>query len=159
MSAQALEGGALGRGRRHRHLGQRLAVLDGGPVARRAAELDRAAGDVHVEGDGLVEGGGVGQRPVAQVHALGRGRVDRAHEVLVDLLGHERRVGREQLGERHEAARTACGRRPACRGRSALPEAPAAAPHVPVGELVDEVLDGARPSWWRRSPRAPRRPA
>ncbi len=78
-----------------------------------------------------------GLGPVAQVHA----RLAPS-SVVVDLVGQERAERREQLRDRDQA-----GVQRAERGRIAVPEAPARAPHVPVGEVVDEVGDrvaGAR---------------
>ena len=124
-------------------LGQRLARLDRRGVARGAAHLDDAPRRRHVERHAGVDGRLVGDRPGAQVHALGRRGVDRAHQVLVQLLGDERRERRQQLGDRHErlVQRVVGGQLVGV--ALALPEAAPAAAHVPVAEVVDELLDGA----------------
>ncbi len=67
-------------------------------------------------------------RPVAQVH-----RRLAAVEVVVDLVGRERDQRGQQLRHRHQAG----VQRPEG-GRIAVPEAPARAAHVPVGQLVHE---------------------
>jgi hypothetical protein len=58
---------------------------------------------------------------------------ERPVEVVVDLVGDERRERGEQLAHRHQA-----GAQRRERGRVAVPEAPARAAHVPVREVVDE---------------------
>ena len=73
----------------------------------------------------------------------GRRPVHRAHQVLVQLLGDERRERREQLGHRDErlVERVVGGQLVGV--ALALPEATPAAAHVPVAEVVDELLDRA----------------
>ena len=61
-----------------------------------------------------------------------------AVEVVVDLVGDERRERRKQFGNRDQGL---AERRD--RNRIALPEAPARTAHVPVGEIVDEGGDRA----------------
>ena len=89
----------------------------------------------------------------------------RAVQVVIDLVGDERAEGREQPGYRQQAA--AQGREGR---RVAVPEAPARAAHVPVGEVLHEVGDrapgdgrvvGVQPLGYhlRRGGRARQRPA
>ena len=142
--AEALDGARLGLGQRHDDLGQRLARLDRRGVARGAAHLDHAPRRRHVERHAGVDGLLVGDRPGAQVHALAAPSAsDRAHQVLVQLLGDERRERREQLGHRDErlVQRVVGGQLVGV--ALALPEATPAAAHVPVAEVVDELLDRA----------------
>ena len=74
--------------------------------------------------------------PVGQVHArLG------AVEVVVDLVGDERRERREQLRDGDEAVLQRVER-----GAVALPEPPARAAHVPVGEVASTNAAIARPA-------------
>ena len=71
--------------------------------------------------------------PVAQMdRRLG------AVEVLVDLVRDERREGRQQLGDRLQRLAQR-----AQRAGVALPEPPARAPDIPVGQVVDELADRA----------------
>ena len=122
------------RGDDHRGA-QRLAHLELGLRTRAQPEADRLARHAHVELERLVAL--TGDRKVLEVDAvLG------AVEVVVDLVGDERRERCEQLGDRDQA-----GVERAERGRIAVPEAAARAAHVPVRELVDERGDrvaGAR---------------
>ena len=72
------------------------------------------------------------------MHALRRVGVHRAHQVLVHHLGDEGDGGRQQLAERDQhVVQRAVGSVLVLVGLR-LPEAAAAAPHVPVGEIVQE---------------------
>ena len=88
-----------------------------------------------------------GYREVAEVHRrLG------AVEVLVDLVGHERRERREQLRDRD------AGTRAAWRGRAGSPSQKRRREqaHVPVREVVDERARSRGRRWWCRSRRGAR---
>ena len=114
-------------------LAQGLAVADLRLGSRRPTEADRLAGGGHRELELRV----ALARPREMLEVDARlGRV----EVVVDLVGHERRERRQQPGDRHQAlAERREGR------RIAVPEAPAAS--------------GGRTSWRarRRSRRSPGR--
>ena len=111
---------------------QRLANLELAVRARRAAELDRVARDLHrlLQLD-------VALARLGEVAEMDR-RL-RAVQVLVDRVGDERRQRREQL--RH--GQQALAQRPEGR-RVPVPEAPARAADVPVRQVVDE--RGDRPA-------------
>ena len=68
----------------------------------------------------------------------------RTHQVLVELLGKEGRVGREQFRQGDQAFVERLVGRPLVRVVLRLPEAATAAAHVPVREGLDERLDPAR---------------
>ena len=132
---ELLDRGALGAGGHHHRGPQRLADAELGLAARGQAEAHGLAHDAHRDLELEVPRAGLGE--VAQVHArLG------AVEVVVDLVGQEGAERRQQVGDRYQA-----GVQRAERGRVAVPEAGARAPHVPVRQLVDERRDrlaGAR---------------
>ena len=119
---------------------QGLAGLYGGAVAGCPPETDHAPRRGHplreVEVDQLF----LVLRPVGEVHALRRLAV--RHEVLVEGLSDERGKGGRELGDGHQALVEGRVGRLLVQIVLPLPEAPAAAPHVPVGELVHELPDG-----------------
>ena len=123
---EALDRGPLGAGGDDHGRAQRLAHLELRLAAGGEAEPDGLAHGRHRELEFLVALAGLG--PVGQVDArLG------AVEVVVDLVGHERRERRQQLRDRDQAAAQRRERR-----RIAVPEAAAGAADVPVREVVDE---------------------
>ena len=91
--------------------------------------------------------------PVGEVDRVRRRRRGGTDEVLPDALGDERGERCHHQGECRE--RLVQGPQ---RGRVTVPEATTRAPHVPVGELVDEGRDVRRPRPRRRSRRGRRRP-
>ncbi len=94
-AAQALDRGTLPvTGGHHGHL-DGLPGLDLGRVPGRAAHVHHLAGHGHAEGEILVDQGFVGHRPIHEMHRLRRLRRTFGHQILIELLGKERRERRE----------------------------------------------------------------
>ena len=85
----------------------------------------------------------VGDGKVGQVHALGGLRLVRAYQVAVYLLGDEGCQRRQQPRQGGEAAVQRGVGRQLVGVVLALPEAAAAAPDVPVGEVLHKALYAA----------------
>ena len=121
-------------------------ILSRGPVrlARRPSERDDVQNVRHALFERGVDIAFVRRGEVAQVYRFGRGGIERRHEVLVHHLRHEGRVRRDDLRERDEHGVERGVRRRLVLRHLAPPVALAAAAHIPVGELVHEVLNGAR---------------
>ena len=136
--AKALDRLALAARGHHHRLRQRLAQLELCLRARRAAELDRLARDLHLPLEVLVAQRVVGLGVVAEVD-----RRLAAVEVLVDLVRGERDERSQQLAQVDEAAPQGPEG-----GGVAVPEAPSRQAHVPVREVVHEI--GDRPPGARR---------
>ena len=79
-------------------------------------------------------------RKIAKMHGLRRRLVDAAHEVLVDGLRHERDHRRSGLDRRHERRVERHVGIDLVLFHALRPETAAAAAHVPVGELIDKLL-------------------
>ena len=96
----------------------------------------------------FVEGGDaagtVRVRPTREMHRLGRAGVHRDYQVAVDRVGEIGRERRRQPRHRDESLVERVVGRGLIRVVLRLPEAAAAAPDVPVAQLLDEVLDRAR---------------
>ena len=80
---------------------------------------------------------------IAEMHALRRVLIRGTHEVLIHILGHERRIRRKQLAQRHEHVIERGERGFLAAFHALAPEALAAAADVPVGQLVHKRGDGA----------------
>ena len=125
----------LATGRDDDRFAERLAHLDLRGPPRPEPETHRLPREPHRLFELLVSHPHVGgPRKIAQMHAR-----QRAVEVVVDLVRHERAERCEQLGDREQAAPQRLEG-----GHVAVPEAPPRAAHIPIGELVDEL--GDRPS-------------
>ena len=78
------------------------------------------------------------------MHGFFRFRIERGHEILVHLFGDKGSKGRRQFCQRHQnGVQRRVSRRLVLRHLLA-PVALAAAAHVPVGEHVAKILQGAR---------------
>ena len=81
-------------------------------------------------------------REVTQVDALRSGTVHAAHDILVDLLGHEGDHRRSQLGQGHQSGPEGEVRVDLALCHLRFPETLSGATDVPVGKLICEVLQG-----------------
>ena len=125
------------------HGGKGLADLEVCGVARGAAEVDGLEHELHLILQRAVDEALVRRGEGAQVHGFRLALVHLAHEVLVDGLRKEGRKGRGELGQGHKdrVERLVSGE--LVLRHAAAPVAVAAAAHVPVGELVHKVGQGA----------------
>ena len=136
---ERLDPGPLGVGGDDHGAAQRLADLHLGGAAGGVAEADGAAHRRHRRfqvgvAERLVDLGEVAQ--VDRVGRLAELAAGAALQVAVDLVGEE---GGERRQHRHRLDQAGAQGREG--GPVALPEALAREPHVPVGELLDEVGD------------------
>src|SRR5262249_10241330 len=113
------------------------------PLAGGVAEAGYDARAVHPAFEIGVAQGILDERVVRQVDADRRVRLDAPHQVLGQLFGQERHERRQQIrqGDQHIVQRAQRGWIRLVAGR---PEARAAEADVPVAQVVEEVLDGAR---------------
>ena len=116
------------------HLGPALGA--GGPAQAHDADDEIVGG-----GQVLVDEGGVGLRVVREMHARRRVRARPADQVLVHLLGDERRERREETRHRFQAPVEGVVGGVLIGVVLALPEPATAPPHVPVRQVVHEGLN------------------
>ena len=138
VAVGAVEAGAL-----HIQGGGGLAHLHVGGVAAGAAQLHHGQQGVHLLLHVLVHPGGVAGGEVAQVHALRRAGNVVHHQVLVDFLGHEGHEGGDDLAQGYQHVIQGGEGRFLVPGHALAPEALPATAHIPVGQFVHKVLDGA----------------
>ena len=128
---------------RHDHLRERLAVFEVARVARGTTQNDHFQHRIHALFELLIDGGLVADGEGAHMHRPGRVLIEVRHEVLVHLLGDERRERRGELGEGDENGVQRGVRRRLVLRHLLAPVPLAAAAHIPVGENVHKILQRA----------------
>ena len=120
-------------------VGQGLTHLNVAQVAAGAAQHHHVLHGGHLALNVGVDHAFVAHRIIAQMHALGSVLVHGAHDVLIDILGHEGHEGRDQEGQggQHGVQGDEGGFLVAL--HALAPEAVTAQAHIPVGQVVHKV--------------------
>ena len=122
------------------HSRNRLTVLDSRRVTAGTAENNNVNYLLHILLKSLIDEGLIAYRVGAKVDGLGRGLINRANEISVNLLCHK---GNVRSGKLRHGHKTGIKRHISVNlvlGHTLHPEALAASSYIPVGKLVNEAL-------------------
>ena len=120
---------------------QRLAHFQAGCISGAQSQAGNLARQGHLLEQGFIDTGWSASWPGGMVNAGVRIRTNGAHQVLVHRLGHERDKGRQQLAELDQDVVQGGVGRIFIAVVLGFPEAPPAAAHVPVAQIIQQGFD------------------